>query len=218
MALSDKKSNLSKVTTNTPVVRTGGVLSQKLSFYKPTFSTNTGLSSGAPQGVTTEAALQAPTSKDTGGSNTATVAPSTFQLVLGVAVQASVTQSIKTVYSTDSGSSWNTFESDFDLQYVPVGSIFQRSNQFDKKYVNPGDNLWIGVYSLSGSVSSSIKFGSYPNGFPVVSQSYDTYCGITNPYKIANISSSIAYYNPVIVVAVSSSVSASVSSSAVIPC
>jgi hypothetical protein len=131
-------------------------------------------------------------------------------MILGVAVQSSVTQSIKTVYSTDSGSTWNTFETDFDLQYVPVGSIFQRSNQFNKKYVNSGDNLWIGVYSVSGSVSSSIKFGSYPNGYPVVSQSYDTYCGITNPYKITNVSSSVATYNPVIIVAVSAS--------AVIPC
>jgi hypothetical protein len=210
MALSDKKSDLTKGIKNAPVFKPGGALSQKTSFYKPSFSTNTGVSSGAPQGVAAEAALQAPASIDTGASNTATVAPSTFQMVLGVAVQASVTQSIQTVYSTDSGSTWNIFESDFDLQYVPVGSIFQRSNQFNKKYVNPGDNLWIGVYSLSGSVSSSIKFGSYPNGFPVVSQSYDTYCGITNPYKITNISSSLAIYNPTIVVAVSSS--------AVIPC
>jgi hypothetical protein len=217
MALSDKKNDLTKGIKNAPVFKPGSTLSQKTSFYKPTFSTNTGVSSGAPQGVTTEAALQAPASKDTGGSNTATVAPSKFQLLLGISVQAAVTQSIKTVYSTDSGSTWNLFETNFDLQYVPVGSISYRSN-FDKKYVNPGDNLWIGVYSVSGSASSSIKFGSYPDGFPVVSQSYDTYCGITNPYKIANISSSIAYYNPVIVVAVSSSVSASVSSSAVIPC
>jgi hypothetical protein len=212
MALSDKKSDLTKGIKNAPVFKPGGVLSQKLSFYKPTFSTNTGVSSGAPQTVTTEAALAVPATKDTGGSNTATVAPSKFIMILGVGVQAAASEYeyIKTVYSTDSGSTWKTFESYFDLQYVPVGSIFQRSNQYDKKYVNSGDNLWIGVYSLSGSVSSSIKFGSYPNGFPVVSQSYDTYCGITNPYKITNISSSVATYNPVIVIAVSAS--------AVIPC
>ena len=207
MALSDKKSNLTKVNTNTPVFKTGGVLSQKLSFYTPNFSTNTGVSSGAPQGASTEAALQAPANKDSGGAKTETVAPASFRLMIGYTVASAVTESVKTVYSTDNGSTWTTFESGFDLQYVPVGGSFQRVGSGKKHTVNPGDNLWIGLYkvSVNSSVSSSIKFAGNPNRFIVSGSSYDTLCGVSNPYKIYNISSSISTYVATITVAVSGS-------------
>jgi hypothetical protein len=207
MALSDKKSNLTKVTTNTPVFRTGGVLSQKLSFYKPSFSTNTGVSSGAPQGVTTEAALQAPASKDTGGSNTATVAPASFRLMIGYSVQSAITESVKTVYSTNNGATWTTFESGFDLQYVPVGGEFQRVGSGMRHTVKPGDDLWIGLYkfTINSSVSSSINFAGNPGGYVYPSSSYTSSCGVTNPYKIYNISGSNSTYLASITIAVSAS-------------
>lgn len=209
MALSDKKSNLTKGIKNAPVFKPSGVLSQKLSIYKPSFSTNTGVSSGAPQGVVTEAALQVPATKDTGGSNTATVAPSKFLLMLGYSITAPVTQSVKTVFSTDNGSTWNTFET-FDLQYVPVGGQFQRDAFPNKRYINPGDNLWVGVYSVSGSVSGSITFAGNPGGYVYSGSSYTSSCGITNPYKLSNISGSYATYLV--------SITIPVSASAVIPC
>lgn len=207
MALDSKKSNLTKGLKNAPVFRPSGTLSKKLSFYTPNFSTVTGVSQGSSPN--TEAALAAPAtpSNTTGGAKTETVAPASFLLMLGYSVQAAVTQSIKTVFSTDSGSTWTTFESDFDLQYVPVGGQFQRDASPNKKYVKPGDNLWIGVYSLSGSVSSSIKFEGNPGGYIVSGSTYDSLCGITNPYKIYNISgSSSIYFTGITIAVVSGSV------------
>ena len=208
MALDSKKSNLTKGLKNAPVFRPSGALSKKLSFYTPNFSTTTGVSSGAPQNTTTEAALAAPSNPSTGGSSTETVAPSKFQLIIGIRVQdsAAANQSINLFYSTNSGSSWTPFVSSIDLSYVPVGGVAQSSGfPIRTHYVNAGDNLWVAATNASGSGTGSIKYGSSP-GVPVANQNYTSSCGLSNPAKFDNISGSSATFNPWIAVAISSSI------------
>ena len=205
MALSDKKSNLTKGLKNSPVYRPSGVLSNKLSFYTPNFSTVTGVSQGPS--LNTEASLAAP-SNTTGGSKTETVAPSKFQLIIGVRVQdsAAANQLINLFYSTNSGSSWTPFVSSIDLSYVPVGGVAQSSGfPISTHYVNSGDNLWVAATNATGSGTGSIKYGSSP-GVPVANQNYTSSCGFSNPAKFDNISGSSATFNPWIAVAISSSI------------
>lgn len=205
MALSDKKSNLTKGLKNAPVFRPSGVLSKKLSFYTPNFSTNTGVSQGSS--TNTEAALAAPAtpSNTTGGAKTETVAPSKFQLIIGIRVQAATSESINLFYSTNSGSSWTPFVSSVELQYVPVGGLSQSSGfPVRAHYVNTGDNLWVAACNASGSGTGSIRYGSSP-GVPVANQNYTSSCGLSNPAKFDNISGSSATFNPWIAVAIGAS-------------
>lgn len=204
MALDSKKSNLTKGLKNAPVFRPSGTLSKKLSFYTPNFSTTTGVSSGAPQNTTTEAALAAPSNPSTGGSSTETVAPSKFQLIIGVRVQAATSESINLFYSTNSGSSWIPFVSSLELQYVPVGGLAQSSGfPIRAHYINSGDNLWVAATNASGSGTGSIRYGSTP-GVPVANQNYTSSCGQSNPAKFDNVSGSSATFNPWIAIAITS--------------
>jgi len=215
MALSDKKSILTKVSTNSPVFKTStsGALTKKLSFYTPTFSTVGGVSQGAPQNlsqgvpqnVATETALSAPSNSSTAGSNTQTVTPSQFQLLIGVRVQAATSESINLFYSTNSGSSWTLFESGFQLQFVQVGSVFQRSGYpVRAHYIKPGDNLWVAACNASGSGTGSISYGSSFN-IPVPNVNYTASCGLSNPGKFDNISGSSPLFITWIAIAIDAS-------------